>query len=143
MTDFTKQQREAEAIRADMQKAYAIIADAKNRYIKSKLRLKSKKQAADAELLFADLANYGSKDEIHNSYGYAEISDSERERLMNLWDEREQHTKDGKKYSDRVIEMLDKASSHIGDKYQDFLHDADMIALENERNQKGRFPKST
>lgn len=141
--DFSQQQYEAKAIRSDMQKAFAIIKDAKYRYIKSKLRLRSKKQAADAEQLFADLAIYESRGEIQNSYGYAEISRAKYERLLHLWDEREQHTEDGKKYSDRVIEMLEKAMSHIGDGYEDFLFDADMMARENERNQQGRFPKGT
>ena len=113
----------------------------KNRYVKSKLRLRSKKQAEDIVRIFSDLADYSSKEDIQNSYGYAEISDSERERLMNLWDEREQHMRNGKTYSDRVVEMLDKAASRIVDDYEDFLYDADMIARENERNQQGRFPK--
>ena len=143
MMDFAEQQREAKAIHSDIQKALAIIRDAKHRYIKSKLRLKSKKHAADAEQLFADLAEFSSTDDIQNAYGYADISDSERERLMNLWEEREQHTKDGKKYRDRVIEMLDKAASRIGDEYEEFLYEAEMVARENERNQQGRFPKRT
>jgi len=139
--DYAEQQREAKTIRADIRKAVAATKDAKNRYVKSIRRLRSKKQAEDIARIFSDLADYSSKVDIQNSYGYAEISDSERERLMNLWDEREQHVKDGKTYNDRVVEMLDKAASRIVDEYEDFLYDADMIARENERNQQGRFPK--
>jgi hypothetical protein len=141
MMDYAEQQRESKAIRADIRKAVSAIKDAKNRYVKSKLRLRSKKQAEDIARIFSDLADYSSKEDIQNSYGYAEISESERERLMNLWDEREQHVRNGKTYSDRVVEMLDKAASRIVDDYEDFLYDADMIARENERNQQGRFPK--
>jgi hypothetical protein len=139
--DYCEQQRQATAIRNDMKKVYTIINDAKNRYIKQKLKLKSKKQAADIDLLFADLIEYENKQAITDAYGWDMISDSERERLLMLWDEREHHEKDGKKYVDRVIQMLDKAMSHIGDDYQEFLTDADALALENERNQKGRWPR--
>lgn len=140
MIDYNKQQREAAAIRADMRKVFRIIEDGKSRYIKQKLKAKSKKQAADVALLFADLTEYESKQAITDAYGWDIISDSERERLLTLWDEREQHMKDGKKYADRVIRMLDKATSHIGDEYQDFLADADALTRENEKNQQGRWP---
>ena len=91
--------------------------------------------------MFADLADFSSKQEIHDHYGWEYISRLEYERLMNLWDEREQHAKDSAVYRDRVIDMLDKAMSHIGDEYLEFLHDAEMTAHENERNQQGKFPR--
>jgi len=140
MIDFNQQQQEAAAIRKDMQKAYEIIRDSKARYIKAKLKARSKTQAAMEELLFADLAHYESKQEIIDAYGWAAFTGREYERLLNLWDQREQHTKNNGKYRDRVIDMLDKAVAHIGDEYQDFLHEADEVARENEKNQRGRFP---
>ena len=139
--DFTQQQREAKSIRADMHKAHAIIMDAKNRYIKAKLKARSKKQTEDAEILFADLAEYETRQHIIEAYGWAIISSTEHERLLNLWDAREQHAKDGTKYRDRVIDMLELAVAHIGDKYEDFLFEADVVARENEKNQQGKFPK--
>jgi len=140
MTDFVEQQREAAAIRADIRKAHEIIKDAKDRYTKAKLKARSKKQAEDPELLFADLADYESPTDIQDAYGYAVISDAERERLLNLWEMRENHAKNGKKFQDRVLDMLEKATSRIGDEYQDFLYDADDAARENEKNQQGRWP---
>ena len=142
--DYSDQQREASAIRADMKKAFDIINDAKTRYLKEKLKSKSKKQAEDAALMFADLADYANKNEIQDYYGYGDITEHERDRLMNLWDMREQHAKNGNKYQDRVIEMLEKAMSRIGDDYQDFLFEADALARENERNQREiwRFKKN-
>jgi ElaB/YqjD/DUF883 family membrane-anchored ribosome-binding protein len=131
--DYADQQREATAIRADMREVYEIVSDAKARYVKSKLRARSKRQAKDKERLFADLTPYASKEEIQDSYGYEEITLNELDRLMHLWDMREQHTEGGQKYHDRVIEMLNKALAHIGDDYQDILEDADQASRENER----------
>jgi len=135
MNDFMEQQREAAAIRADMQTVHKIIYDAKTRYIKAKLKARSKKQAEESEILFANLTDYGNKTEIQDYWGYGGITETERDRLMNLWDMREQHTKDGKKFRDRVIDMLEKAVSRIGDDYQDLLEETDMEARENDRNQ--------
>jgi hypothetical protein len=138
--DFREQQRVAASIRADMQKAYKIIADGKTRYIKDKLKARSKKQAEETAALFAELEPYESKQQIQDAYGWAEIpSLSEMDRLMNLWDMREQHAKDGKVFRDRVVDMLEKAIAHIDDEYQDFLEEADHEATQNARNQVGGF----
>lgn len=133
MIDYNEQQRDAASVRADMQKAYKIIYDAKTRYIKAKLGAKSKKQVEDTERLFADLADYKSEWEIQDHYGNGEISSAEYDRLRNLWEMREQYAKDSKKYHDRVIYMLEKAMSHIGDDYQDMLDAADTMAKENDQ----------
>ena len=138
--DFRTQQSEAAAIHKDIQRAYKIINDAKIKYIKTKLKAKSKKHAENMDLLFADLADYACKVEIQDYYGGGYISRKEYERLVDLWDEREQYAKDGALYRDRVVEMLEKAIEHIGDGYEDFLYDAEMTARENKRNQQGRFP---
>jgi hypothetical protein len=139
MTDYRQQQGEAAAIRADMQKTHAIIHDAKNRYIKEKLKARSKKQAESTELLFADLASYDSRQSIQEAYGWDAISASEYERLLNLWDEREQLATDSQSYRDGVVEMLEKAISHIGDDYQEILFEADEAFRENERNQNAQL----
>ena len=143
MTDYKTQQREAAAIRADMTAAYKIMQDAKTRYIKTKLKARSKKQAADAAQMFAELDDYGSLEGIQDCYGYGDITLTEYDRLCTLWDEREQFNKASGQYKDRVIEMIDKAMSLIGDDYQEILGDADATARENNRNQQGRFPKET
>jgi hypothetical protein len=139
MKDFAEQQREAAAIRSDIQKAHSIINDAKTRYIKAKLNVRTKKRTADAAELFAALKDYESKQEIIDNYGWGWITEATRDHLVSLWDEREQHAKDGKIYKDRVVEMVDKAMLRIGDDYQDILYEADDMARENEKNQMGRF----
>jgi len=141
MQDFKQQQREAAAIRTDISKAYKAISDAKARYIKAKLKAKSKKQTEELETLFADLEDYASKQEIQDVYGYGDITLTEYDRLCNLWDAREEYTKQNGIYSDRVVEMLNKAAARLGDDYQEILYEADTAARENERNQQGRFPK--
>jgi hypothetical protein len=141
MTDFKSQQREAAAIRADMQKAHKLVNEAKTRYIKTKLKAKNKKQTENVTLLFADLALFATKQEIQDFYGGGYITRTEYERLTNLWDEREHHTTESGKYHDRVIEMLEKAMSCIGNVYEDFLCEADEEARANQRNQQGKFPK--
>ena len=82
MVDFVAQQREANAIRKDMQKVYKIISDAKAGYIKTKLKAKCKKHAEEAAHLFADLVKFSSKQEIQDHYGWEYFSRLEYERLM-------------------------------------------------------------
>jgi len=137
--DFVRQQREAASIRADISKANKIVLDARARYIKAKLKARSKKETEDIEALFADLADYSSKEEIQDFYGWGGISRAELERLETLWDAREHHISESGKYRDRVIDMLDKALSRIGDDYLEFLDEADTAARENERNQRNRW----
>jgi len=137
--DFTKQQREAASIRADISKANKIVLDARARYIKAKLKVRNKKQLEEMEVLFADLADYNSKEEIQDFYGWGGISRTELERLEALWDAREHHISESGNYRDRVVDMLDKALSRIGDDYLEFLDEADTTARENERNQRNRW----
>jgi len=131
--NFQSQQKEAAAIRADMRKAAEIIEDGIKRYVKAKLKLRSKKQADDAAAMFADLTDYGLRQEIDDAYGWDVITLAEHDRLLILWDAREQYAKDSGKYRDRVVEMLEYAMRCIGDQYQDVLCEADTDARENER----------
>lgn len=136
--DFKEQQREAASLKKDISKASGLINDSINRYVKMKLKARSKKQAEDMKALFADLEPYGSKNEIQDSYGFADMTMKEYDRLMLLWDEREQYVENGKKYCDRVVEMLTYAKERIIDKYVDFLDEAEKEAWENLKNQQGR-----
>jgi hypothetical protein len=139
MRDFSDLQREALGVRRDMAKAYNIISDAKARYIKTKLKARSKKQTGDNTLLFGDLEPYSSKDEIQEVLGYGDITITEYDRLMLLWREREKQSAADGKYSDRVIEMIDKVLWRIGDEYQALLEEYDELNRENEKNQQGTF----
>jgi hypothetical protein len=139
MMDYVEQQREAAAIRADIYKANALIRDARARYVKERTRARSKRQAEETATLFADLGPYGSKREIQDHYGWGGITLAEMDRLLRLWDLREDHAKGGEPYCDRVTDMLDKAAYRLVDDYIDFLDDADREAAKDRRNQQGRF----
>lgn len=105
----------------DISIARGIINDAMHRYIKKKLNARSKKQSADMELMFADLADYKSENEIVDAYGYDCITEREYERLIDLWRSREKFVNENGKYSDRVTELIQIAMNSVGDQYYDFL----------------------
>lgn len=140
--EFRQKQREIQAIRKDIATARGIIADGQTRYIKKRLRLRSKKAAEENP--FADLANYNSQEDIRNAYGWEIITEHEMDRLMALWDAREKSLASDEKYEDRVTQMLERALNAIGDEYIDQLSDfqelerrmeadAERIARENQQ----------
>ena len=97
-------------------KASFLIEDAKARYIKEKTRAKSKKAALEKDAIlqsdrFKALDDYDRFEDINEAYGYDCITEKERDRLEELWQEREQirnSTTDGI-YSDEVTEALHSA----------------------------------
>ena len=119
--DFRAQQREIRSIQKDIATARGIIADGQTRYIKQRLRLRSKKAAEENP--FADLKGYNSKKDIQEAYGWEIISEAEMDRLNALWDAREASLSADGKYEDRVTRMLEKALSSIADEYIDRLMD--------------------
>ena len=119
--DFKSQKREIQALQKDIATARGIIADGQARYIKQRLRLRSKKAATEDP--FADLAGYNSKKDIQEAYGWEIISEAEMDRLNALWDAREASLSADGKYEDRVTRMLEKALSSIADEYIDRLMD--------------------
>ena len=125
-TEYSDKEREARSIRRDMRTACEAIYDAKLRYIKTKLRARSKKQAEDLSV-FDDLTDYASKREIQDAYGYDIISEAEMDRLNSLWEMREQHMEESGRFSDRVTEILDHAMNCCGDKYQESLAEFDSM----------------
>lgn len=137
--DFRQKQREITAIRKDIATARGVIADARARYIKQRLRLRSKKAAEDP---FAALADYNSREDIRNAYGWETISEAEMDRLMALWVARETSLSSAGKYEDRVTQLLERAINSIADEFIDQLSefqelerkmeaDAERIAQEN------------
>lgn len=125
--DYQVIQMEARQIRRDMNTADALIKDALARYKKKKLAARSKRQAEELATLFAELDEYRSPDEIMDAYGYDVITERERDRLLGLWDTREQARRNNGIYTDRVMEMLEIARRCIGDKYRDKLDLADTM----------------
>jgi len=112
---------EIESIRKDVDTARMYIKDALARYRKDKTKSRSKAKAADP---FADLADYSSKEDIHNAYGWGMISEAEMDRLWNLWDLREE-SKNKATLEDRVTEMLELAIRAAGKQYTEKLLDYD------------------
>jgi hypothetical protein len=139
MRDFNDIQNEARSIRANIQTAYKLIKDAKARYVKQKLRLRSKAHTEASETLFKDLGEYDSLNDIQEVYGYDGITLAEHDRLVSLWGQREEFEKSGKVYNDRVVEMLDKAAARLNEPYQDFLDDYDKQNRQYLRNVQQSF----
>lgn len=117
--------KECKMIRADCSVARGIINDAMQRYIQKKLNARNKKQAADMALMFADLADYKSENEILDAYGYDCITEKEYDRLIALWRKRERFVDENGKFSDRVTELVQLAMNAVGERYFVFLNETD------------------
>lgn len=125
--DYEAIRVEAQRIRRDLATADDLLKDAIARYKKKKLSTRSKKQAEEIATMFVDLEGYSSTDEIQDAYGYDMITERERDRLMGLWEAREQAQRNNGIFTDRVIDMLEIARRVIGDKYRDKLDLADTM----------------
>lgn len=142
--EFRQKQREIQAIRKDIATARGIIADGQARYIKKRLRLRSKKVAEENP--FADLDGYNLQKDIQDAYGWGIITEAEMDRLNALWDAREASLSSSGKYEDRVTQMLERALNLIADEYIDQLSnfqelerrmeaEAERIAKENQQRE--------
>lgn len=141
-SEFRQKQREIQAIRKDIATARGIIADGQARYIKKRLRLRSKKIAEENP--FADLDGYNLQKDIQDAYGWGIITEAEMDRLNALWDAREASLSNAGKYKDRVTQLLERAINSVGDEYMNQLLDfqelerrmeaeAERIAKENQQ----------
>ena len=106
---------EAKALKKDIETAQALISDAVERYRKKKLRVRSRVSANSSDP-FKALEAYRNCEEIHDAYGWGFITQRKMDRLIELWDLREQ-SKDPASYTDRVIEMLEAARDGIFSEY--------------------------
>lgn len=141
--NFQDRKKEILALQRDISTARGVIADGKKRYIKQRLRLRSKKAAENP---FAALEGYNTREDIRNDYGWEFISEAEMDRLMLLWDAREASKAADGMFEDRVTAMLDLALASVGEQFLDeireFLNlerrmdaDAERIALENRQRE--------
>lgn len=141
--EVEKKEKAAEEYLKARTRARAAIKDAKLRYIKEKTRARSKKAAEERDMIlnsprFKALEQFDRFEDIQESYGWGWISEEERDRLEELWKEREQirnHTDDGV-YSDLVTEALDRAASAVFDLWQDEIDDGEYIRREFDKQQK-------
>ena len=141
--DFRNRKREILALQKDISTARGVIADGKARYIKQRLRLRSKKTAENP---FSALEGYNTREEIRNDYGWEIISEAEMDRLMLLWDVREANKAADGTFEDRVTTMLDMALASVGEQFQDAIMefrdleqrmnaDAERVARENQQRE--------
>lgn len=124
-------------------RARAAIKDAKLRYIKEKTRARSKKAAEERDEIlnsprFKVLEQFDRFEDIQESYGWDFITEAERDRLEELWEEREKIRKqtDNGIYSDLVTEALDKASHMIFDLWQDEIDEGEDLRRKFDKQQK-------
>lgn len=121
--ELTKEQKAEATEVAEIKKAIgtarAAIHDAKARYIKQRLRSKSKKQADEDP--FAELKDYESREQIRDAYGWEIITEAKMDKLMELWDAREESRKKtgSTVFEDYVTRMLDTAWAAVGEEHRD------------------------
>lgn len=138
-TDDAKDERyRIEQIKKDRDTARKYLKDALARYRKDKTRSRSKAKAEDP---FADLEPYSSREDIRDAYGWEFITEKEMDRLIKLWDLREE-SKNKTTLEDRVTEMIELAFRACGSEYDEEIldyekkradqwHEAERIAREN------------
>lgn len=116
-------------IKKDRDTARKYLEDAIARYRKDKTRSRSK---AKAENPFADLEQYSSREDIRDSFGWELISEKEMDRLIKLWDLREE-SKNKATLEDRVTEMLEQACRACGSQYEE-----EILSYEEKRSKQWR-----
>jgi len=134
--------REVEEIKKAIGTARGAIHDAKARYLKTRLRSRSKKKAEEDP--FEELKDYESRQQIQDAYGWEFITEAKMDKLLELWDAREESQKrnSGAVYEDYVTRMLDTAWASVGEEHRDRIEaydrkmkkrqeDAERIAREN------------
>ena len=130
--DFGEIEKSAKEKMMARNKAASAIEDALARYIKTKTRAKSRKAALEKDAAinsqrFAKLSTYEHREDIQEDYGWGFITESERDKLEELWDERENikaSSVDGV-YSDLATQCLEKARHYVLGLFEDEISDYD------------------
>lgn len=141
--DYNDQKKSAEALIAARTKATWLVDDAKARYIKEKTKVRSKKTALEKDAAihakrFDCLADFESKEDIHEYYGMGCITESRCDYLMDLWDEREaikEASVDGV-YADHVTACLDAARLAVQGMFEDDISEFDVLKREYAKQKK-------
>ena len=134
-----EQLNELEELEANLKKASELITGAVIRYRKEKLKKKSLK-AAEQEDEFAELADFPTRESIRDLYGWDMITEAEMDRLMYLWDLREEQKrkkKDGA-YEDEVTKMLHTAANAMEDRYRDRKEELEEVRWKAEQEAQRR-----
>ena len=138
--EYSRIKKETEEKIRARNKAAAIVEDALARYVKEKTRARSKKAAMEKDAAinsprFDKLAMYDRFDDIREAYGWDLITESEADRLEDLWNEREalkEKTIDGF-YQDLVTECLTQGKQFISGLYEDDISEFDTIRIQWEK----------
>ncbi len=123
--EIQKKEKRVKELKAARERARNAVEDAKRRYIKDKTRAKSKAAAAEKDAIlnsarFKVLDEYAKFGDILEAYGWDYISEAEKERLEDLWKEREEirnHVEDGI-YKDNVTDALWAAETFLVELWQ-------------------------
>ena len=115
-------EREAKAIRKDIETARKIIEDGLIRYKKKMLHARSKKQTEDLSM-FEEIAGYESKQDIQEDYGYGEMSNAKYGRLNDLWDAREEFVTAQGQFDSRVTQILSRAMNQCNNLFEEALYE--------------------
>lgn len=124
--DFARIEKDATEKTKARNRAESLIKEAIARYVKEKTRARSKKAALEKDAAihaprFNKLAEYDRKDDIREAYGIGYITESQADKLEDLWDEREKvksMSTDGV-YSDLVTECLTQAKTFVAGMFED------------------------
>lgn len=134
MKELEEKEEKALQYKKAINRASALIDDAKARYVKEKTRAKSKKAAMEKDAAlksprFNALKDYDRFEDIQEAYGCDCITASERDRLEDLWQEREaiQKSTFNGEYSDLVTKALYEAWVHIQDLWFDEINGAEVM----------------
>lgn len=147
--EYEEAQKTRERIVKARNKAEHLINDAKARYVKEKTRARSKKAAMEREAVinsprYQCLKDFDRREDIQEAYGFDCFSESERDRLEALWDEREEvrlKKDDDGFYKDDVTEALREAVLHIIDLWEDEVEKAEAKIKEFEDFRKAEIQK--
>lgn len=129
---YEEAKAEREKINKARNRAISLLEDAVARYRKEKTRSRSRKLAMEKDSLltnprFEVLKEYERRDDIQESYGWDLITEKERDRLEELWDERENiknKSIDGI-YVDDVTKVLGECISFALDWKEEELNEVD------------------
>lgn len=130
------------SLRQARNRACYLIENAKARYIKEKTRARSKKLALERDAIvnsskYDVLADFDRREDIQEAYGCDCFDEKERDRLEDLWDEREaikNSSVDGF-YEDKVTQALNQARLAIVDLWEDEIEAAESVQMKFKRQQ--------
>ncbi len=142
LKEAKEMEKTAKSLKQARNRACYLIEDAKARYIKEKTRARSKKLALERDAIINSakydvLTDYDRREDIQEAYGCDCFDETERDRLEDLWDEREaikNSSVDGI-YEDKVTQALKQAWLAIADLWEDEIETAESVQMKFKQQQ--------